>query len=286
MPPALLCPLCGGGARRLFVKEGYGVRRCNVCRHRFAELAPDPDHIGRTYGDAYFQGGGAGYADYLSEGPLLRDRGRWYARLLARYIKTATVLDVGTAAGFILQGLVDGGWTGRGIEPNARMAEHARTRLGLGVETGTLEDLRTDERFDLVSMIQVVPHFVDPRRALAAAAGVTRPGGFWLIETWNRESWSARLLGRHWHEYSPPSVLHWFSPAGLARLAGELGLRPVARGRPAKWIDGAHAKALLRHKLGNAWPGRAAAGLFGIIPDRLAIPYPAEDLFWVLLQKS
>ena len=282
----MLCPICNSPTRRLFVKDGYGVRGCEACDHRFAEVPSDPDHVARVYGDDYFHGGGAGYADYLGEADLLRDRGRWYARLLARHTRPGTLLDVGAAAGFILQGFIDRGWTGKGLEPNPAMAEYARTRLGLPVETGTLEDLPPGESYDLVTLIQVLPHFVDPRRALAAAAAVTRPGGYWLIETWNRASWTAWVFGENWHEYSPPSVLHWFSPAGVQRLAGQFGFRKVARGRPAKWINGSHAKSLLRHKLGASGPAKVVSRLLAVVPDRLAIPYPAEDLFWILLRKG
>jgi SAM-dependent methyltransferase len=279
----VLCPICHSPSRRLFVKDGIWVRGCEVCGHRFAELRPGPDHVARVYGDAYFHGGGAGYADYLSEGPLLRARGRWYAHLLRRYTRPGTLLDVGAAAGFVLQGFVDRGWQGVGIEPNPAMAEYARNKLGLDVRTGVLEEVPPGEAFDLVSLIQVLPHFVDPRTALAAAAAVTRPGGYWLIETWNRDSWTALAFGENWHEYSPPSVLHWFSPEGVQRLAGQFGFRRVGRGRPAKWINGGHAKSLLRHKLGTTG---VAARVLDVIPDRMAIPYPAEDLFWMLLQKA
>jgi len=116
--------------------------------------------------------------------------------------------------------------------------------LGLQMEAGSLENFASNKRFDLVSMIQVIAHFSDIRRALQKAADVTQNGGFWLIETWNYESWVARLLGEHWHEYSPPSVLHWFSPSGLSRLVSQYGFSEVARGRPAKRLNGAHVKSL------------------------------------------
>ena len=239
----------------------------------------------RVYADDYFKGGGAGYPDYLSEERLLVEHGRRYGRLLARYMEPGTVLDVGAAAGFVLRGLVDCGWTGRGIEPNAAMAAHARDRLGLVVSGGTLETMDTTERFDLVSMIQVVAHFRDPRVALRAAEGLTRPGGYWLIETWNRESWIARVLGPRWHEYSPPSVLHWFDPEGLRLLAERCGMHEVARGRPAKRIGGRHAVSLLRHKLPENRLGRLASAALGGIPEALTLPYPLDDVFWMLLRK-
>jgi len=78
--------------------------------------------VARIYDDDYFQGGKAGYPDYLAEADLLRCHGRWYGRLLAKYMQPGRVLDIGAAAGFILQGFQDCGWKGNGVEPNQRMA--------------------------------------------------------------------------------------------------------------------------------------------------------------------
>ena len=165
------------------------------------------------------------------------------------------------------------------------MAEYARSRLGLHVEAGTIEQYETADRFDLVAMIQVVPHFRDPRSALESAAAWVRPGGHLLIESWDRGSWMARGMGRYWHEYSPPSVLHWFTREGLSRLAAEAGLREVARGRPRKRLSAGHAKSLLRYKYGETAAGRLLVGTLGVLPDGLTLPYPADDLFWMLLRR-
>ncbi|MEM1303550.1 MAG: hypothetical protein AAGG46_01555, partial [Planctomycetota bacterium] len=112
----------------------------------------------------------------------------------------------------------------------------------------------------------------------------------WLIETWDRASLPARVLGRHWHEYSPPSVLHWFSKAGVVELASQFGMRPVASGRPAKRIAAGHAKSLLHAKAAQSWVAQSliakpASFAASLLPDRLTLPYPALDLFWLLLEK-
>jgi len=266
--------------------DGYWIRACETCGHREAEIDELASHVGTVYGDHYFNGGGAGYRDYLSEGGILVAQGQRYARLMARYTSAGTVLDIGSAAGFVLKGYVDSGWTGQGIEPNNRMASYASTQLGLDVLTGSLEDFHTDRTFDLISMIQVIAHFVDPRNALKVADSVTRPGGFWLFETWNRASVTARLFGRHWHEYSPPSVLHWFAPQGLCQLATEFGFREVARGRPAKRITAAHAASLVRYRFRHSRSGRVLVKLIDLLPDGLSLPYPAEDLLWIIFQKG
>ncbi|MFQ4138974.1 class I SAM-dependent methyltransferase [Nodosilinea sp. PGN35] len=285
------CPICDGRARSRFAKYGYAIQGCDRCGHRFVDPAslgqPGTQHLHQVYGDAYFQGGGAGYRDYVAEAGLLRQHGRRYARLLRRYTSPGRVLDVGAAAGFVLQGLIDGGWQGQGIEPNPTMAEYGRRHLGLPIATGALEDVNPDQQFDLITMVQVVPHFYDLRRALTSATALTAPGGYWLIETWNRRSWTARLLGSHWHEYSPPSVLHWFSPQDLTALVRQYGFVPVAQGRPQKWINAAHGKSLLDYKLRDLGGlGRGLRRLLPLIPDGLSLPYPGDDLFWLLVQRK
>ncbi len=285
-PPAdRECVLCGGPTRRLYEIAGYWIRECHACPHQFAEFDGREGHVERIYGDGYFFGGGAGYCDHLSEERLLIDRGRWYARKMARYFTPGTVLDVGASAGFTLQGLSAGGWQGIGIEPNAGMAQCARERFGLPVEAASLETWTTDRSFDLVTMLQVLPHFIDPRQAILKAGELLRPNGHLLIETWNQRSWMARLFGKNWHEYSPPSVLHWFSKRGLIRLADRAGFEPIAQGRPSKWIDAGHAKSLLQFKADSSLGSRIMLEFARILPDRIAIPYLSADLFWMLFRR-
>jgi SAM-dependent methyltransferase len=288
MSSQLSCPICDASAARKFQKYKYWIAECSRCRHQFLEEQPSASHAEQVYGDDYFYGGQAGYPDYLAEGKLIREHGRRYGKLVAKYMTPGRILDVGAAAGFVLNGFVDYGWQGDGIEPNARMAAFGRETLGLNVQAGTLENLQElmgDRTYDLVSMVQVLPHFYDLHQALTAAAAATKPGGHWLIETWNRDSFSAKLFGTQWHEYSPPSVLHWFSPSDLKLLAASYGLEVVAQGRPQKWINGAHVKSLLGYKFDTMPGGSLFKALLKLMPDGLRIPYPAEDLFWMLFQK-
>lgn len=282
----LSCPVCDGPASSVFRKNEADVCHCDSCRHRWAGLQVDPTHTAVHYDDDYFTDGNDGYVDYLGDGALVRDRGRWYAKLLERqHIAAGRVLDVGAAAGFFLQGLQDHGWSGVGLEPNGRMAKFGREQLRLDVREGTLESLSLDEPFDLVSIIQVVAHLTDPAQAFRAAARHTRPGGHWIIETWNYRSLSARLMGRSWHEYSPPRTLHWFCPDSIRALANQCGMEFVASGRPDKSISAEHAKSLLKHSTAGNRIVRAITSPAMLIPDRVRIPYPANDLNWFLFRK-
>src|SRR5215204_3163287 len=230
----MFCPLCQSESKFAFEAKGFPVRDCVACAHRFAEIAADENHVSAVYDDSYFAGGGAGYSDYLAEGEMLKNRGRMYAEKIEKFAGAkGKILDVGAAAGFILQGFIEEGWQGTGLEPNARIAVAGREKFGLDIRQGALEsfDGDGDEKFDLISMIQVAAHFYEPRAAFQKAADLLNENGLLLIETWNRESISARLFGKNWHVYSPPSVLQWFSEKGLTAFLKDFGFEKIARGR-------------------------------------------------------
>ena len=273
------CPLCQSESKFAFESKGFALRDCVKCSHRFAEIAADETHVAEIYDDSYFSGGGAGYSDYLTEAEMLKNRGRMYAEKLEKYTsKKGKVLDVGAAAGFILQGFIDAGWNGKGLEPNAEMAKTGREKYNLDIAQGSLESFETNEKFDLISMIQVAAHFYAPATAFQKASELLDENGFLLIETWNRASVSARIFGKNWHEYSPPSVLQWFSLDGLTNFLKDFNFEKVAHGRPSKKISGAHAKSLLKYRLGENF-------LLTLIPDNFNFPYPSEDLFWAIYRK-
>ncbi len=272
------CPLCNSKSGFAFEVKGFSLRDCRQCSHRFAAIPADEIHVAQQYSDDYFNGGGAGYSDYLAESDLLIARGRMYAKKLAAFGEPGKLLDVGAAAGFILKGFCGAGWSGVGVEPNASMVASGRDSLGLDLRLGSLESFATDERFDLISMIQVAAHFYDPATAFTKAHQLLRKNGLLLIETWDRSSLSARIFGKNWHEYSPPSVLHWFSKSGLTGFLDGVGFERVGGGRPSKKIGGGHVRSLLKYRLGDNF-------LLKLVPEKINFPYPSEDLFWALYRK-
>jgi SAM-dependent methyltransferase len=289
------CPLCKAEGLEAFRVQEIPIEDCPDCGHRFAAYSAAEGHIENQYSDAYFFEGGAGYSNYLLEEKLLRRHGQRYATLLRNFSEPGQVLAIGCAAGFTLQGLVDQGWEAMGLEPNSTMANYACKQLGLQVRQESLENCAVEPwldrtstglGFDLVTWIQVLPHFVSPRKAMEQAAKLTRPGGLWLIEAWDRESKIARTLGSQWHEYSPPSVLHWFTPDSIAELAKEYGFSELERGRPKKYISAGHVFSLLEEKTDNfVLKGIVRLGA-KITPTAAVIPYPGRDVFWTLLRKN
>jgi Methyltransferase domain len=270
------CPVCNSTSRKIFDIDHYVIRSCQVCAHQFTELLPSPEHVDDGYNDAYFAG-------YLKEAKFLRLKGRRYAKLIGRYFKKpGRFLDVGAAAGFVMQSFVDRDWKGSGIEPNIRMVEQAQ-QSGLRVVQGTLEEFRTTEKYDLITFIQVIAHLTDLQESFRTAADATQSNGLWLIETGDRDSLKARLWGENWRAYHPPSALHWFSRKDLQRLVAQFGFQEVAWGRPRLWVNAAHAKFSLRQKRGLL--PLLLLLLLSLVPNQVPIPYLAQDQFWVIYKK-
>src|SRR5436190_18709265 len=101
------------------------------------------------------------------------------------------VLDVGCGTGIVARLFQAAGCAVLGVDPDARMAGHARER-GLEVEVATFEIWETNGRaFDTVVAGQAW-HWVDPVAGAAKAAAALRPGGRFAV---------------FWNVFQPPAEL-------------------------------------------------------------------------------
>ena len=272
----------------MFDIGAFPIFECAPCVHRATPPPPNTaSHVEEIYSDEYFLSGGAGYPNYIEEKDVLTQRGRYYGTLLVRHIpRPGAVLDIGAASGFTLQAFRSLGWQTCGVEPNVRMAEYAREQLGLDVRNGTVESFDTAMKYDLLILLQVIAHLPNPRMALRHACRFLHPEGFILIETWDYRSVTARLQGRRWHEYSLPSVLHWFSKKSLHALMNQLNCKLIATGHPKKQIHLAHAASVLEHKYGHMPPFRLVLRALRVLPHGSSIPYHFGDVFWALYRRE
>ena len=281
------CTLChNNNTETKFLKNGYRIASCNLCNHLFTEFEPTEGEIEQIYSDDYFFKGGAGYEDYTLEKDMLIKRGSYYANKIKKYISVGKVLDIGAAAGFILKGFENNGWQGTGIEPNRRMVEYGRKVVGVSIKKGTIETVELEGKFDLVVLIQVVAHMYDLQKAFRKIYHLLKPGGCVLIETWNKDSLTARAFGRNWHEYSPPGTLNYFSKRTLNLLMTKNDFSLVKQETPKKSINSTHAKSLIKHKLLESKRLKWLAGITSLIPGNMILPYPSEDLFWAFYKRN
>ncbi len=229
------CALCGSSASRLrFRDDPYTVRVCEECGLTYVTpRLKGAARLERVYGEDYWRSIAAserGYADYRKDAELYRRtfRQRW-ERIAPLLPAAGRALDVGCAAGYFLDVLVEEGWDAVGIEPSESIARTARERHGSErVFAEAFEQARfAPDSFDLVSFWDVLEHLADPVAALQRARALLRPGGLIVLETQNIGSLFARLSGRRWHHFKHAEHLVHFDPSTLRGALARAGLAIV-----------------------------------------------------------
>lgn len=268
------------------IKNGYTIQDCKKCGHRFTTIQNSESHVSKVYGDDYFFAGKQGYPNYLDEKDILLKYGINYSKIVSKYTKPGRVLDVGCAAGFILKGFEQSGWKCNGLEPNDSMASYGRNELNLDITTGNLESFRTDLKFDLVNMIQVIGHFIDLDKSVQNVHQLLNQQGLVLVESWDMKSIMAGVMGKNWHEYSPPSVINWFSDETITGFFNYYGFELMARGRPSKRIGVKHGLSLLDASTPGFFFKKRVFSFLSRKFGKYDVYYPPLDVKWYLFRKK
>ncbi|MCP9469371.1 MAG: class I SAM-dependent methyltransferase [Nitrospira sp.] len=138
------------------------------------------------------------------------------------------MLDVGCSSGVLLLSAKKEGIEVEGVEPAQRAAEAAQA-AGLTVFAGTLNEARYPaERFQAVTMMEVIEHLRRPIDVVKEIWNILVPGGILVIGTGNADSWTVSVMRERWdyfHMERYGGHISFFTPRSLERLAGRCGFR-------------------------------------------------------------
>jgi len=238
------CPLCRSEQRSLFCRatdrfspqssERYSLQRCLDCGMVY--LSPRPTEMDSPQ---FYQ-----HADYLpfaslgQEGSVVgwlyrivrRLNLRWKRQLVdgywrgARAAKPGRLLDVGCGTGEFLSVMKREGWEVEGLERDEHASAFARTRWGVSVFTGGVENIPRDSRsYDVITLWHVLEHLYDPARVLSILKLHLSAGGLLLIATPNVEGFDSRVYKENWIALDVPRHVNHFSSGSLNRLLTEGG---------------------------------------------------------------
>ena len=242
------------------------IVRCARCGHMQVAEFPRTQTLDEGYGKV-------SDAAYLDEEEGQRATASRALDLIERHVRApGAICDVGCWVGFLPAEAERRGWSARGIEPSEFAARFARERLGLEVQTGTLETASLPRAaFDCVVMGDVIEHLPEPGRALDRISGLLRPGGVLYLALPDAGSSVARRLGARWWSVLPTHV-QYFTRTSLSRLL-------VKHGFTVEWIATAPKAFTVRYYLerlaGYSEPlaaGAVAAAERVRIADRLVWP--------------
>ncbi len=172
----------------------------------------------------YHQGGGAEQAVFEQGEGQSMPRSRRLVDAMLQCVslpQTGRALDIGCGNGGFLRALSAArpGWSLAGTELDGRHREDVLAIAGVQTFVATADPADVEGRFDLVSLVHVLEHIVDPGDFLSRVADRLADEGVLLIQV-------------PYYPHNPFELLiadhcSHFKPATLARLLRAAGLRPV-----------------------------------------------------------
>jgi len=215
---------------RLGLPGEFTLVRCDKCGLRYLNPRPDWKELA-----AYYP---AEYQPYIAvagqRAPWI-DWAEWFGldrrcRAITRRRPEGQLLDVGCATGRFLDEMHrHGRWEVYGVELVSLAAEYARQRFGLDVFCGTLtEAAYASDRFDVVTMWDVLEHVADPTAQLLEVLRILKPGGLMVLRIPDPLSWEAQCFGPTWVGYDAPRHLFGFPRHILTHQLAGLGFERVS----------------------------------------------------------
>jgi SAM-dependent methyltransferase len=288
------CPVCGSAVNAVlhlkWTRDGYAIVRCPECGLLFRAELPETGELTSLYDDAYFRagepnGGGEGYPDYVGDEDLHRRNARRRLDLLARFVPSGRLLDVGCAAGFFADEARLRGWEAAGVELAPSMAAYARDRLGLEVVEGPFDQAElSGAPYDALTMWDYIEHSVDPVADLRQAYSLLRPEGVLALSTGDAGSLVARLSGRRWHLLTPRHHNFFFDRQTLGQALAEAGFQV----RHSGTLASRYSLHYLAHKLqtmGAPLAGHVSRAIEGSRLGSAALPVDLFDIVTVVAQR-
>jgi cyclopropane fatty-acyl-phospholipid synthase-like methyltransferase len=176
----------------------------------------------------YFSGEDQGYQDYaLEEHSLRKTFSRFIAAIGPSICNAHRLLEIGCGNGYFLaeaKRLSKVKTTG--LEMSDQSAEKARVHCD-DVRVGGLDQLKFDERFEVIVALQVIEHIYEPGDFVTTLEEHLSEGGTLILTTPDFNSPLRFLLRRRWPSYKIPEHVTYFRRSDLERLLVKHGFKSV-----------------------------------------------------------
>jgi SAM-dependent methyltransferase len=168
---------------------------------------PKIDDLHSVYDESYFQNENFfegnthlyGYYDYFEERFMKQSAYQSLLRNIKKYLGLfeqgkSRFLDIGCGLGYLLDVAHDEGFQVSGVEFNHVAANRLRSKYVFPVYSGDVLDFK-DEPYDVITLMDVIEHFLDPMQSLAHIKSLVKPGGLLILTTMDCDGVVSKLLG-------------------------------------------------------------------------------------------
>jgi len=186
-----------------------------------------------VYEESYFEGDAkqaGGYGQYAAQAGWRLEKATRQLRELSAVsgVTSGRALDLGSGYGYFRAALAAAAFAHEGIEISAHARQVAEKLYGFSTMSGTLDDYGSElhERYQLITLWDVIEHVADPVALLARVAACLTPGGVVAIKTPNLDCPEAEVFGPYYHSLKREHLVY-FTPQSLEQAARLAGLRTL-----------------------------------------------------------
>ena len=215
------CPACGTSNEVSFSNPiGFSFARC-ACNMVYMDPVPTDETLSLLYNDSSMA------MPFTAIRKAARPENVEEHQFLLKHVpKSGKLLDVGCAAGGYLA-TAQQDFEVSGIEISQETTDVAR-EAGFDVMCGTLTDIPSELRFDVITMWQVIEHLPDPRPDFERIHSLLREGGYFVFATPNIDSASFEYLGSKHIHVSSFGHVSLFSRESLEAIAKQCNFEMIA----------------------------------------------------------
>lgn len=201
-----------------------------------------------------------------------------FQKYLKKIPRKGKLLDIGTNTGLFVKVALDNNWEAAGLEPNKWGVEYAKKNYGINLvnkpfEKGTFKK----ESFDVVTMWDVIEHFMNPVLEMKKIYSIVKPGGVFAFSTIDPDSLLAKIMGSKWPWYmemhkvffNQKAAAFFLKKAGFKKIVFSPHFRNLSLGYLATRLEAVDSTlSKIAIKLITA---------FGF--SEIIVPYYANDLY-------
>jgi len=227
------CGICNGKQKFIFEYQKYFYHRCVNCGMVSTYPLPDGETIEAHYVKKFKNGNYQLLREYSSKYIFIYEG---FAKHLESELKKydqklagLRVLDVGCFTGEFLGLLHYRGADVYGLELQTEAVEIANEKLpGRIFKADVLGNDFPQKQFDIITLLGVVEHVLDPVKLFTRSAELLKPGGILFIQTPNSASLFARIMGKFWPPYAPVEHIHLSTRKSIKLKLEELGFENIS----------------------------------------------------------
>lgn len=236
------CYLCTSNNSIIKYKIGpWFIRSCNNCNFIFVDPKPKDAFLQKYY--STFE------ANIFEKSKIIINDSKHTLKLLNKYKKTRNkLLDIGCGNGSFMSEAKKFKWVPFGIDSSQVLIKYIKSHTNLSVAKADILNYKNKDRYDLITLNQVIEHFTNPKIILKKCHSLLNKFGLLYIATPNINSYAARIRKEESDYLIPPEHVSYFDQVTLKNLLKKLNYKILYIGT---WSYPVDLAAIIKYLLGK-----------------------------------